>query len=272
LIFSDPATQPAVPCSKRFDRDAHEFRAKLDSAFLLGDKMSAMQRVLACVVTFGLASGCGLAAQAPEPPLRILIVADELSLQFRSTPRVRDQMRHMLQVFRRNGALVGITSTGHSRLALLISGNWDTLDSAVSRVLGEALSPRAIANATATSEDGDELRLRAATAFSTAATALRSASGSGPVTVVYLTEGYPALVPEPSEFVQEALRVRATIYAIDPRGFSETDKQFDAKDWEAYVAATHSSVRTLASRTKGSAVFTRGEFDTTLSALAKTIR
>lgn len=233
--------------------------------------MSAMQRVLACVLVFGFASGGGLAAQTPEPPRRILIVADELSLQFRSTPRVRDQMRKTLQVLRRNGDLVGITSTGRSGVAVPLSGNWDTLDSAVSRVLGEALSPRAVANATATSEDGAELRLRAATAFSTAATALRSAAGSGPVTVVYFTEGYPPLVPEPTEFVQEALRVNATIYAVDPRGFSETDKQFDAKDWEAYVAATHSTIRRLASRTKGAAVFTRGEFDTTLATLTKAV-
>ena len=86
---------------------------------------------------------------------------------------------------------------------------------------------------------------------------------------MYFTEGYPAFVPEPTEFIQEALRVNATIYAIDPRGFSEPDKQFDAKDWKGYVAATHGSVRTLASRTKGAAVFTPSEFDAVLSSLSQ---
>ena len=86
---------------------------------------------------------------------------------------------------------------------------------------------------------------------------------------MYFTEGYPGFVPQPIEFVQAALRVNATVYVMDPRGFSEGAKQFDAKDWEAYVAATHGSVRTLASRTRGRVVFTRGEFDAFLSSLLR---
>ncbi len=232
--------------------------------------MSAMTRALASVLVGVLALGTGLAAQAPAPPRRILIVADELSLQFRSTPRVRDQVWRTLQVLSRNGDLVGMRSTGRSGVAMPLSANRSTLDSAVKRILGEALSPRAVAHATATSEDAVELRHRAVTAFSTATAALRSMaqSGSGPVVVAYFTEGYPSLVPESSVFVEEALRVNATIYAIDPRGFSETDKQFDAKDWEAYLAATRGSIRTLASQTRGEAIFTRAEFDALLSRLS----
>ena len=234
--------------------------------------MSTMQSVLACLLVVASAWECGLDAQVQEPPRRILIVVDEMSLQFRSTPRVRDQVRHVLEVLKGHSDLVALTSTGYSHVAVPLSTSWNTLDSAVSRITGAALSPRAVASATATSEDAIELRLRAATAFSTAATALRSVSavGSGPVTVVYFTEGYPSFAPEPDAFVQEALRVNATIYVIDPRGFSETARQFDAKDWEAYVAATQTSVRILAGRAKGRSVLTRDEFDEALSSLAIT--
>jgi hypothetical protein len=204
-------------------------------------------------------------------PRRILIVVDELSLQFRSTPRVRDQMRRMLRVLRRNGDLVGLTTTGRSGVAMPLSANWDSLDSAVARVIGEALAPRAIANARGDSEDAAELRARATVAFSTVVTALRSmaAGGSSPTIVVYFTEGYPALTPATSELVEEALRMKVMVYAIDPRGFGESDgtKPWDAKDWDAYIAATHPRVRALAGGLKGVTVFTRDEFDAFLSRL-----
>jgi hypothetical protein len=228
-----------------------------------------MHRVVnACVLAVACASGAGLAAQAPEPSRRVLIVVDELSIQLRSTPRGRDLLSHLLHALDGSGSAVHMVLTGGPRASVA--------DPTLGKAVGKGLVPRAVASAQPTSADADELRVRSDHASSTVASALRSmsAAGSGPITIVYVTEGYPAFVAEPAAFLQEASRVKTTVYVVDPRGWSDPGPegkavhQNDAKDWEAYVAATQPGVRTLAGRTAGAAVFTSGEFDAFLSSLA----
>ncbi len=163
---------------------------------------------------------------------------------------------------------------GGDVVRLVLTGGARTVGVSADTAVGMALVPQAVAIAEPTSADADELRLRSDRASATVAAALRSLSeaGGGPIIIVYFTEGYPAFVPQPIEFVEEASRVNATVYVMDPRGFSDAAKQIDAKDWEAYVAATHGSVKTLASRTRGRVVVTRGEFDAFLSSLADATR
>src|SRR5688572_30390061 len=101
--------------------------------------MSAMRRAVACVAVLAFVAGKGFAAQAPP---RILIVADDLTLQFCSTPRVRELMRRALRVLRRDGNLVAIASTGFSGVAVQLSVDLIGLDSAISKVVGGGLSSR----------------------------------------------------------------------------------------------------------------------------------
>jgi len=219
-----------------------------------------MRTVAACVLVLTCAWRAAYSAETPQAGRRILIVADELSLQFRSTPWTRELMSRILRVL-----------DGDDVVRLVLTGSARTVGVSAEPAVGMGLVPRAVAIAEPTSADAEELRLRSDRASSTVATALRSLSeaGAGPIIIVYFTEGYPAFVPQPLEFVEEALRVDATVYVIDPRGFSEAARQFDAKDWETYVSATHGSVRTLASRTRGRVLFTRGEFDAFLSGLLR---
>lgn len=229
--------------------------------------MSALQRLAACALLVGLASATGLVAQE-WLPRRVLIVADTPSLQFRSTPRTRDLMSRTLGVLRRNGDLVGVAVTGSQGIVVPAPAGWGALDSAVTRVRGEAMSPWTVASATATSDDAAEIRRRSATSFSTITGALRamSSTASSPV-IVFFTEGYPSLADESKAFVQEARRVNATVYVIDPRGWSVPERQFDRKEWELYLEATEPGVRALASATNGMIVSPRSGFDAFLVSL-----
>ena len=222
-----------------------------------------MRTVAACVLVLICASGSDFSAQGSQQARRrILIVADELSLQFRSTPWTRELTSRIQRVL------------DGSDVVRIVLTSPRTVDVAADTAVGMALAPQIVGVSSSTSADADELRLRSNRASVTAAAALRSISetGVGPITIVYFTEGYPAFVPQPTEFVEEALRLNATVYVMDPRGFSDAAQQLDAKDWEAYLAATRGGGRTLASRTKGRTVFTRSEFDAVVSNLARTIQ
>ena len=224
--------------------------------------MRTMQTVAACVLVLICVWGPDFSAQIPQPAgRRVLIVADELSIQFRSTPWTRELMSRIQRVL-----------DGDDVVRVVLTGGARTVGVSADTAVGMGLVPRVIALAQPTSVDADELRLRSDRASTTVASALRSLSGAGegPTIIVYFTEGYPAFVPQPIEFVQEALRLNATVYVMDPRGFSEAARQLDAKDWEAYVAATVGSLRTLARGTKGRTVFTRSEFDAVISGLTQT--
>lgn len=217
-----------------------------------------MGRIVACLLaSFVGLTAVSLAAQSAPAPRRMLIVVDELSLQFRSTPRMRDLISRTLAAAKARGDLATIVGTGRSGVDVPLSPIGSAHDSAVRRLVGQALPPRDIALTTAGSEEGAELRQRSGSAFSKATSALRSLSReAGALMVVYFTEGYPAFAKEPGEFAQEAARLNATVHVIDPRGFSDADRQFDAKDWESYLAATQDSVRTLAG---GGSVISRPE-------------
>jgi hypothetical protein len=222
-----------------------------------------MQRTAACVIVLALASGAGLAAQTS----RILIVADLATLQFCSTPRVRDLMRHAVQVARRNGDRVAIASTVLDVSAPL-SADWNRLDSTISRIVGMGMPSYDVVSAQLTSAAADELRQRAAVSSSKAADALRSiaAQGSGPVIVLYFTDGYPAFIPEPTELIEEARKLDARFVAIDPRGIDRPGPGC-VPNLDAYIAATRGSHRTLASQTNGSVVVAAGELDGALPGL-----
>lgn len=223
-----------------------------------------MRTVAGCVLVLICVWGADFSAQRQgQAGRQVLIVADELSIQFRSTPWTRELMSRILRVL-----------DGDDSVRVVLTGGARTVGVSADTAVGMGLVPQAVALAQPTSADADELRLRSHRASAIVASALRSLSGpgDGPTIIVYLTEGYPAFVPQPMEFVQGALRLHAAVYVMDPRGFSEAASQLDAKDWEAYVAATVGSVRTLARRTNGRTVFTRSEFDAVISGLAPTTR
>jgi hypothetical protein len=176
-------------------------------------------------------------------------------------------MMHAVQVARRNGDLVAIASTVLDVSAPL-SADWNRLDSTISRIVGMGMSSHDVVGARLRSAVANELRHRAAVSSSRATAALRSiaAHGSGPVIVLYFTDGYPVFIPEPTELIEEARKLDARIFAIDPRGIDRPGPGC-APDLDAYIAATRGSHRTLASQTNGSVVVAAGELDVALPGL-----
>jgi hypothetical protein len=184
-------------------------------------------------------------------------------------------MRHVVQALKGESVQIAMVSTGLSGVAVPLSFDWNELDIAINRVIGEALSPRAILAASSTSDVADNLRRRATSSYSTIARALRSMPampGQSPLIVLYFSDGYPGWLPKPIELIGQTQAsesgFEATIHAIDPRGFEEAGPDC-IPERTAYIAATRGSLRTLAVRTRGSAVFTARELDAILSTLVK---
>ena len=71
------------------------------------------------------------------------------------------------------------------------------------------------------------------------------------------------LVGELAELTRQANRSNTTIYTIDPRGLvggPDLDEKIDMSEWQTYVSATQSSLRTLAELTGGTAVINQNDF------------
>jgi VWFA-related protein len=71
------------------------------------------------------------------------------------------------------------------------------------------------------------------------------------------------LVAELAELTRQANRANASLYTIDPRGLvggPDLDEKVDMVEWQKYVTASQSSLRTLADLTGGIAVVSTNDF------------
>ena len=71
------------------------------------------------------------------------------------------------------------------------------------------------------------------------------------------------LVSELAELTRQANRSNATIYTVDPRGLvggPDLDEKIDMAEWQNYVSATQSSLRTIAELTGGIAIVNQNDF------------
>jgi hypothetical protein len=236
--------------------------------------MGDMQRIAACLLVLCVASGVDLYTQKGKEARHFLIAADDLHLQFSSTPRIRELIRRTIRLSLRDTDLVALVSTGASAINVPATSELDVVDSAVKRVTGQGLSPRAVLSAPEQSDVASELRGRANGTFSTVANALDAIASSphNAIAVLYFSDGYlSGVTPEPTELIQSALRANAAIHTIDLRGLmgGQTVTTVTQTEWDAYVRATQNSLRTLAIQTRGTPVFTVSELDALLSRLAK---
>jgi VWFA-related protein len=137
-----------------------------------------------------------------------VIVLDDLHLDFGSTGRVRDLMSRMLRNLIHDGDMFGIVSTGKSSISEPLTYDRQVLESAISRMTGEALSPTEIIQGSAGPQGPTELRHRAHVAFSTVRDLLRNL---GTVhqrrkAVLYLSSGYDFNPFEDSRLEEKARR------------------------------------------------------------------
>jgi len=98
-----------------------------------------------------------------------LFVVDDLHLNFRDTPRVRQLFKKMAKELVHDGDMFGVVSSGTSSIAIDLTYDQKRLEEAANKISGSALKPSEIIEAGGRGPDGlSELKYRAHTAFSTA--------------------------------------------------------------------------------------------------------
>jgi hypothetical protein len=206
-----------------------------------------------------------------QTPRHFLVIVDDLHLDFRDTARTRDLIRRTVRTVIRDGDLVSVVSTGPSRIDLSITTDQSVLEDAVKRVSGcgllrsEFMDPRQRLRRRA------ELLRRAERAFSVGTHAVRvlTATGNSPTTILYFTQGYlSGLVREPTELIETVLFANAAVYPMDPR-FLVSVPSVSQADQDAYVRITRGSLRVLAERTGGRAIFAVEDWDEALEFLKR---
>jgi hypothetical protein len=202
--------------------------------------------------------------QAPQPARTFLVVLDDLHIEFRATPRLRELLRSTLDTLLHSRDMCGVVMTGFS---LRPTGDRAQVDAAIRRVVGGSLTPRQAIDA---QQAGNmtELLHRARIAEATATDAINGMP-AGITAVFYFSGGqFPGLVAEPRAVIEAAMNANVPMYAFNVR----TLLQYDAPDvtpaeWTEYVAATTEGLRTLATATGGLAVMRSADLDAMVTRL-----
>lgn len=102
-----------------------------------------------------------------------LLFVDDLHLDFRNTPRIRDLFKKVSTTLIHDGDMFGVVSTGPSSLSVDLTYDRKRLDEAIKRISGSGLKPADILEGPQGSQGNQELRYRAHVAFSTASDLMR---------------------------------------------------------------------------------------------------
>jgi VWFA-related protein len=97
-----------------------------------------------------------------------LIFVDDLHLDFRNTPRIRQLFQKVAKELIHEGDMFGIVSTGPSSLAIDMTYDRRRLDEAIKKISGSGLAPKDILEVPEGQQGPPEVRYRAHVAFSTA--------------------------------------------------------------------------------------------------------
>jgi VWFA-related protein len=121
-----------------------------------------------------------------------LIFVDDLHLDFRNTPRIRQLFTKISKNLIHDGDMFGIVSTGPSSLAIDLTYDRVVLDAAIQKISGNGLRPSDILQGAETQEGPSEVRYRAHVAFSTAYDLMRNMEKvhNRRKAVIYVSNGY----------------------------------------------------------------------------------
>jgi len=117
-------------------------------------------RIAVFVVLSALLSAGAWAQQPAGTGRTVLIVIDDLHLDFRLTPRMREFLKRFAADAFRDGDLVGIVSTGHSSISERYTSDPRVLQSAIDRMTGGGLRPDELVGPTALPQRDVEMRRR----------------------------------------------------------------------------------------------------------------
>jgi VWFA-related protein len=121
-----------------------------------------------------------------------LFFVDDLHMNFRDTPRIRQLFKKMSTMLVHEGDMFGIVSTGTSSIAIDMTYDRKRMDEAINKISGGALKPSEIIDAPQGAEGPSELRYRAHVAFSTAYDIVRNLEKvqNRRKAVIYVSNGY----------------------------------------------------------------------------------
>jgi VWFA-related protein len=121
-----------------------------------------------------------------------LLVVDDLHLDFRNTPRIRQLFDKIKKTLIHEGDMFGIVSTGPSSIAIDMTYDRMRLDEAIRKISGSALKPSEILSAPEGAQGPAELRYRAHVAFSTAYDIMQNLEKvtNRRKAVIYVSNGY----------------------------------------------------------------------------------
>lgn len=216
-----------------------------------------MAQVLACLLLYATALDPGLAAQRP---LRTFVVfVDDLHVQFRDTPRVRDFLKQLL-IHRREGDRWGVVTTGTSSVGVAPTTEGADLDAAIGRIAGNGLEPAELLAARDGLAGTREVHRRSHVAFATVVAAMAAVAESAPagsrLTILVVSNGYGAV---PASVVEAAVQFGAVVHTIDP-GSDRTEmaRTYGVRPevWNPFAETMWGSLRNLAEPTGGIALAT----------------
>lgn len=121
-----------------------------------------------------------------------LLFVDDLHLDFRNTPRIRDLFKKISETLIHDGDMFGVVSTGPSSLSIDLTYDRKRLEEAIKRISGSGLKPADILEGPQGSQGPSELRYRAHVAFSTAFDLMRELEKvqNRRKALVYVSNGY----------------------------------------------------------------------------------
>jgi hypothetical protein len=201
----------------------------------------------------------GPAGHAQAPPRTLLFFVDDLHMDFRTTPAVRQLLQRLGRDLERDGDLWTMVTPGYSSVAVGARGDWTAFAQAVSRVTNGGIRREQRAG-----QDVSEVLHRARVAASTAAAAIqRGTAGGGLMVMLYVSSGYARDVAAETQAVVDAATERTVpIFVIDPGPVTTTlPPGMSQTDWDAEVAVRHESLRPLAQSTGGLTAFTDAELE-----------
>jgi VWFA-related protein len=121
-----------------------------------------------------------------------VLLIDDLHLDFKNTPRVRDFVKKIKTLLFHPGDMFGIVSTGTSSIAIDLTYDLKRVDEAVKKIMGGALKFSEIIDGPEGQEGPSEVRYRAHVAFSTAADLLSQLERvtNRRKSLIYVSNGY----------------------------------------------------------------------------------
>ncbi|MBK5298005.1 MAG: VWA domain-containing protein [Vicinamibacteria bacterium] len=121
-----------------------------------------------------------------------LFFVDDLHMNFRDTPRIRQLFDKMNKMLLHEGDMFGVVSTGTSSIAIDLTYDKKRMDEAIKKIAGSALKPSEIIEGPQGPNGPSELKYRAHVAFSTAYDIVSNLSKvqNRRKAVIYVSNGY----------------------------------------------------------------------------------